>query len=479
MRVPFVFFFLAALVSPGWGDYVTKPLPKSFGVWEGWGTSLAWWGKAFGDRDDLADAFFTLHSTVTINKTFSVPGLGLNIVRYNAGATSSKPAGGSTMVRSPHVKDSRLVEAFWLTWEGDESTQWDWSRDRNQRMSLRKAADRGANLLQLFSNSPVWWMCDNHNPSGSPSGVTDNLQAWNRRNHTKYLANIVHKFRTMYNITFNSVEPFNEPNSNWWKSDGTQEGCHFSPATQAPVLAYMRQELDEFGLYEVDIAASDENSYSLAISTWNDFDAATKSKVDQVNVHGYEYGSGRRDILYNITQGKRLWNSEYGEGDASGMSLATNLNLDFKWLHPTAWVYWQAVDGSTWGLLSGNEDAAPWPTLATTPNNKYFVLAQYTRHIRPGMTIIDGGSDKNTVAAWDHEASRLVLVTTNYGTPQRVKYDLSQIYRGKCPKEAQRWSTTGDSKKQYAEEQNVVVSETCEVDIIVSTNEVTTLELQP
>ena len=119
MRVPFV-FILAALVSPGWGDYVTKPLPKSFGVWEGWGTSLAWWGKAFGDRDDLADAFFTLHSTVTINKTFSVPGLGLNIVRYNAGATSSKPAGGSTMVRSPHVKDSRLVEAFWLTWEGDE-----------------------------------------------------------------------------------------------------------------------------------------------------------------------------------------------------------------------------------------------------------------------------------------------------------------------------------------------------------------------
>ena len=52
---------------------------SDFGVWEGWGTSLCWWvrratmriypmvlsgvsirwAKAFGDRDDLADAFFT------------------------------------------------------------------------------------------------------------------------------------------------------------------------------------------------------------------------------------------------------------------------------------------------------------------------------------------------------------------------------------------------------------------------------------
>src|SRR5215510_375126 len=55
-----------------------------FGRWEGWGTSLAWWANVFGDRDDLADLFFTT-GTVSYSGA-SLPGLGLNIARYNLGA---------------------------------------------------------------------------------------------------------------------------------------------------------------------------------------------------------------------------------------------------------------------------------------------------------------------------------------------------------------------------------------------------------
>ena len=38
------------------------------GTWEGWGTSLCWMGKVFGDNDDLADFLFT---TRTITGTIS------------------------------------------------------------------------------------------------------------------------------------------------------------------------------------------------------------------------------------------------------------------------------------------------------------------------------------------------------------------------------------------------------------------------
>ncbi|MFE4641395.1 beta-1,6-galactanase, partial [Streptomyces sp. NPDC056730] len=57
---------------------VTIPVDPSadYGVWEGWGTSLAWWAKLFGDRDDLADLFFTT-KWVTYDGA-SRPGLGLN-----------------------------------------------------------------------------------------------------------------------------------------------------------------------------------------------------------------------------------------------------------------------------------------------------------------------------------------------------------------------------------------------------------------
>ena len=45
-----------ALPAPARADYTTRINPAVSGpVWEGWGTSLAWWAKAFGHRDDMAD----------------------------------------------------------------------------------------------------------------------------------------------------------------------------------------------------------------------------------------------------------------------------------------------------------------------------------------------------------------------------------------------------------------------------------------
>ena len=43
-------------------------------------------------------------------------------------------------------------------------------------------------------------------------------------------------------------------------------------------------------------------------------------------------------------------------------------------------------------------------------------MSQYSRHIRPGFLIINGGDDKNTIAAYDTKNKKLVIVTTNYGT---------------------------------------------------------------
>lgn len=48
------------------------------------------------------------------------------------------------------------------------------------------------------------------------------------------------------------------------------------------------------------------------------------------------------------------------------------------------------------------------------PNNKYFVLAHYSRHIRPGYTIIDN-DDSNTVTAFSPADQKLVIVTV--GSP--------------------------------------------------------------
>merc|ERR1719203_1019003 len=62
-------------------------------AWEGFGTSLVWWAQTHGSgekEDEIADVLFTLKWTnLTTDKgTYHIPGLGMTIARFNAGASS-------------------------------------------------------------------------------------------------------------------------------------------------------------------------------------------------------------------------------------------------------------------------------------------------------------------------------------------------------------------------------------------------------
>jgi galactan endo-1,6-beta-galactosidase len=428
---------------------------KSYGTWQGWGTSLAWWGKEFGTRDDLADLMFTLKDVTYQGAT--VPGLGLNIVRYNAGASSSTPINGQSMVVSPNIKPATQVEGYWLNWSSSDpaSSSWNWWVDSNQRNMMWKARDRGANHFELFSNSPMWWMLYNHNPSGA-ADAGENLQSWNYQQHAVYLATIAKYAHDKWGVNFETVEAFNEPSASWWKATGTQEGCHIGASVQSEVIHFLRAELDKRSLTSVGVSASDESYYDQARATWGAFSSATKAVVSRVNVHGYQYGGGRRDLLYSAVSasGKKIWNSEYGDGDGSGLQLASNLNLDRVWLHPTAWVYWQGFDGGGWGLIQGDRN-----TGALGPvNPKYYVLAHYTRHIREGFKVIESGNG-NTFAAYDAAAHRLILVTINYATAQTISYDLSRFNTVQGDHGLiRRWSTQIKGSERYGYHEDTKLS---------------------
>lgn len=464
----FAFVFLHAVAR---ADYATVINPQTtWGAWEGWGVSLCWWANVFGTRDDLADLVFTTNY-VTLNGQ-SLPGLGMNIARYNVGGCNTNLAGGSSIQFSANMPAFKQINGYWLNWNSADPTSasWDWTGDANQRTMLQKARSRGANRLELFSNSPLWWMCYNHNPSGASSGSSDNLQSWNYQQHAVYLATVAKYASDNWGVTFDSVEPFNEPIATWWTATGTQEGCHFETGTQAAVIGYLRTELDNRGLTATRVAASDESFYDQATSTWNSFNAATQAQIGEVNVHGYQYGGGRRDLLYSAVAGHRLWNSEYGEGDGTGVSLAGNLNLDFRWLHPTAWCYWQPFDSGGWGLIQSN----PGDNWIGSANPKYFVLAQYTRHIHPGMIIMDGG-EGNTIAAYDAAARKLVLVTINYGTAQNITYNLANFYKVAGP--IQCWMTATGTGVQYVRSGNPSLNNR-QFTVAFATNTIQTFEVQ-
>lgn len=394
----------------------------SQGIWQGWGCSLAWWANVFGDRSDLADLLFTARWTTLSNQ--SLPGLGLTVARYNAGGCTESVAGGARMQASPRIPACKQIQGFWLNDASADpaSASWNWSVDANQRLMLRQAQGRGASRFELFSNSPLWWMCRNHNPSGADKGGDNNLLPSDLRRHAVYLAAVTRHAADHWGIPFGAVEAFNESSADWWNSRGTQEGCHFDAATQAVVIGALREELDARGLKTVKVAASDENTYDEAARIWRLLGTAANAQVGRVNVHGYQYGGGRRDLLRRAVGPTELWNSEYGENDASGLSLAANLSLDLRWLKPSAWCYWQPLDGGGWGLIQSDLSRR---TIGAV-NPKYFVLAQYSRHVRPGMVILETADD-STVAAWDRAGQTLALVTVNGAAGRWQTYDLTSF----------------------------------------------------
>ncbi|MFE0737392.1 glycoside hydrolase [Streptomyces sp. NPDC058855] len=446
--------------TPAAAAYTTRIDPaRDYGRWQGWGASLSWWANVFGRNSTLADLFYTTRWVDYYDHV--LPGLGLNVVRYNLGASMRQPAwpGGPRMVTSPNIPAFRQMQGYWVNWRSADpanTRSWNWSNDAEQRSMLRMARDRGADLFQMFSVSPIWWMCKNHNPSGAADG-SDNLQSWNYDQHARYLAIVAKYARDRWGITFDSVEPFNEPSRDGHHASFRAEGCRISATAALPaqqrVIHHLRRELDTRGLSDVVIAASDEMTYTGANRTWDRMTILdTRPLIGQVNTHGYQLtddGTARSALYRNVhASGKRLWQTEYGEQYEHGLYLAYRLALDMWRLHPTAWCYWQPVDGQvkdeesgtklSWGLLKATYswdrttkggtlgEANPYPGTDRYVTNKYFVLAQYTRHIRPGMRIIDSGS-KSTVAAYDALRRRLVLVTVRGNTPQKVTFDLSRF----------------------------------------------------
>jgi galactan endo-1,6-beta-galactosidase len=416
------------------------------GAWEGWGCSICWWGNGVGNsryQDLYADTLFTQRDSVILDQT--VPGLGLSIVRYNVGgggrgdvidgATEKLPA------NFPWFKD---IDGFWVNWfkASPESSSYDWSRDANQRSVLMAARDRGAQI-EFFSNAPMWWMTSEKSSAGGQ------LQWWNRRDFAKYLATVVKQAQDKWGVKVEYVSPFNEPSAGWWNYPKEQEGCNISRDVQAEILGYLREELNMRGLQAVKITASDENAMTEGVASYDYFKTATttlgtrkptvSSLIDKVNVHGYSglepwRDNRAREALKKSVGTKKLWMSEFGDGDGGGMALAQSITEDINSLRASAWIYWQPIEPySGWGLINAKYDKpedqfAAERAKPTWIYQKYYTFAQFTRFLRPGNQML-GTNDHNTICGYDSVNRKLVFITVNYGNAQPITYDLSSFSR--------------------------------------------------
>ncbi|MBO0994720.1 glycoside hydrolase family 30 protein [Bacillus sp. SD088] len=383
---------------------------------EGWGTSLAWWAHIIGQWKDKEKMSELLDLVFDEKK-----GLGLNIVRYNIG-------GGEDPSIVPNtLRPGGDVPGF----QPDEGV-WNWEADKGQRTVLLAAFERGATIAEAFSNSPPYWMTI----SGSVTGAEDggnNLKEEYYAAFADYLTEVVKFYKEKCGVTFRTLNPLNEPASNWWIKGNIQEGAHFSLDKQMEIIKSVADSLEVKGLRDTVISAPDENSIDETMDMLQGYDNETLHKLAQINTHSYN-GSQLEELRELAAEKKkRLWMSEYGTGGteshnhedmSSVMELAERIILDLRLLQPSAWIYWQTVEDESaknnWGFI--HSDFRGKENYELT--KQYYAMANFSRFIRPGSEIIRTDHGRS-IAAYDQRKKHLTIVVRNERLKEELEYDLS------------------------------------------------------
>jgi|GEM_PF-489762 len=390
----------------------TVDFKTTYQTFEGWGTSLAWWANVVGGYPD------TNRNDYMARIFGSTYGLGLNVVRYNIGG------GENPQYLSPN-KQYLQYRANVPGFLASSSASYDWTQDANQRWVLQQSLLKGATVTEAFSNSPPWWMTNSGSVTGAANGG-NNLNPAYASAFADYLTTVVQHYHDTWGITFRTLEPLNEPSANWWKfGSSTQEGCGFDASTQNSFVSVLGSALATKNMSYTTVSASDENSIDTAVTSLAAMGSSSLGYLSQINTHTYN-GSNRSTLMTNVAnQSKRLSVSEYGDGDATGMTMAMQILTDLQEMHPKNWVYWQAVDNSGgWGFLNNVLDGSS--NYGYAFNEKYYVMGNFSKFIRPGYKFI-GINDANSVAAYDGSGTLAIVTVNNTSTDRQVAYSLTNM----------------------------------------------------
>lgn len=400
-------------------------------TFEGWGTSLAWWAFSLGGWKEAN--LGTLADQVADTNT----GLGMTIFRYNIG--------GGDQPGHKHMRVDAAVPGYKAT----ETGPYAWKADSLQLRTLKALLARVPHpVLEAFSNSPPWWMTKSGCASGNSDG-SNNLKDDYYDVFADYLTEVVKHLHDSLGLEFRTLEPFNEPNSNWWTALGKQEGCMFARATQPKLIQAVAKSLKAKAL-ATRLVAADANSIAEMAGNVQSYDSATLGSLGQINTHSYNGSNADRRNLRTLATraGKRLWQSETGPSAVSSKPLfdvalwsAALIVKDLRELGAEAWIDWQVAGGGVWGVI--DYDAA---AQSSRMNKKGFAYAQFSRFIRPGAIIL-GGGDSNTVAAYRPAAGSLVIVVVNGSdTAAGYAFDLSRFPGRPASARAYRTSASEDAK---------------------------------
>jgi O-glycosyl hydrolase len=315
-----------------------------------------------------------------------------------------------------------------FSWEGHEVSVW----------HARGAQARGATMV-AFWNSPPHWMTVSGCTAGSENGKDSNLRPGLEGRFAEHIGAVLEHYRQAWGVDFDYVSPINEPEANWWTAKGGQDGCHVDATQARGIVAALAQVLRIRGLQtriqapEAAFAASHGYLDTLLA------DPVVAEALTTLTCHQYSANdqSLRGWAKRARAQGKELWMSEWGDWTHHGLDLAMNYAQKLRQAHRAmlvpVWCVWEP------GFLLDTQGGK------VQPNKAFYAVAQFTRHARPGMQVVEAtDATCRTTAYLDDTARRFVLVSVNSSTEAvPMVYDLG-AFTGLSAVSARRTSETED-----------------------------------
>ena len=421
--------------QPDWVSVGTIDISTTYQRHEGWGVSLCWWANMCGKWDD--DKVDEL-----VDWLVSPDGLNYNIFRYNIG-------GGDDPLNRHcdphHMGRGKGLRAEMEGFKDSTRGEYIWTRDEAQRRIMLKIKKKRPDaIFEAFSNSCPYYMTYSGCVGGNDDPNKDNLRPEYYEEFAHYLVDVCKHYKEVYGIEFKTLDPFNEPMTDYWNRNGSQEGCHFDYASQVAFLKVLHPILKASGLQTV-ISASDETEVAKSVVGFHTYqEAGVLPLVEQWNVHTYKADNDSREAIGKAARsnGKRLWMSEVGAGGQGidgNLRLAQTLFDDERYIQPDAWIDWQyaAERDDQWCMIDCDFAKQTYRKV-----KHYSVRQQVTRFIKVGYTFVDT-SLPNTLAAMSPDKRQLVLVTVNNNIEEEA-YSIQLFHATMKQKKAKGFITTAE-----------------------------------
>jgi len=398
-------------------EYNINPSYTYDKAFEGWGVSLCWWANMCGRWDD--DKIDEI-----VDWLVSPEGLNYNIFRYNIGG------GDDPLHRNcdpGHMASGKGIRAEMEGFKDGTNSLYNWSRDAAQRKIMLKIKEKRPDaIFEAFSNSAPYYMTYSGCVAGHTSSTSDNLRPEYYEEFANYLVDVCKHYRDEYDIEFRTLEPFNEPVSDYWRANGGQEGCHFSRSAQVNFMQVLHPILQASGLNTV-ISTADETSVAKTIETFKAYSSANiQHLIGQWNSHSYTDAStnlakaNARALATDMN--KTLWMSELGmrgDGISGNLQLAQRLMHDIRYMRAEAWVDWQYVEenNNQWCTVQGDFEAQTYGRV-----KNYYVRQQLSRYLKIGSKFLYAPNEQMLAALNSTEDTLVVVVMNN--TTSAVHYKM-------------------------------------------------------